>query len=55
MSEKEETCDDCTKFRRPTWVKHDLGICREGMYGYCEASDPNDEICEHFKRKKDVK
>ena len=47
----ELTCDDCAKFKRPTWVSYDLGICEEGMFGDCEASDPNEGTCEHFKQK----
>ena len=50
----EKTCNDCAKFRTPTWIKYGLGICAEGMFGDCEASDPNEEACKYFKSEKGI-
>ena len=48
----ELTCDDCRKFRRPSWISDiELGICQEGMFGDCEASDKNESACKHFEKK----
>lgn len=52
MGETEKTCGDCGEFRTPTWISDpELGLCKQGMFGDCEASDKNESACRFFKEK----
>jgi len=48
----DKICADCGKFETPLWISDKtLGICGEGMFGQCQASDKNESACEYFKEK----